>query len=125
MVRTVRTSLQAICSACRNCVRQVRTHTFARDIDSDRVESCHRVMGWKLHYFALEYQGGTLVCRHTFTCACDAEEGARLSAKLSSGGVAIQVWGNLDDDLWDEAEILSREGETPWIDLDWAVSQVA
>lgn len=64
----------------------------------------------ELHYFALEIWPDRMV-KHPFTCAMDAEEGARILAKLAPAAVAYQQWGEAGIDLWDEPDPLLILGE--------------
>lgn len=66
----------------------------------------------RLHYFAKEIWPGHQV-QHTFTCAVDAEEGARILAKLAPGAVAYQQWGDLEADIWEDPDPLVITGDVP------------
>lgn len=65
-----------------------------------------------LHYFAIEIWPDREV-RHAFTCAVDAEEGARILAHLAPGVVAYQQWGDPEVGLWDEPDPLVVAGDVP------------
>lgn len=65
-----------------------------------------------LHYFAIEIWPSREV-RHAFTCAVDAEEGARILARLAPGVVAYQQWGDPDVGVWDEPDPLVIAGDVP------------
>lgn len=65
-----------------------------------------------LHYFAVEFWPSAQV-QHRFSCAVDAEEGARILAKLAPGVIAYQQYGDGDCDVWDEPDVLARYGTIP------------
>ena len=50
---------------------------------------------------------------HTFACARDAEEGARIIAQLSPGVVAFQQWGDAEAGLWEPPCPLVSYGAVP------------
>lgn len=64
-----------------------------------------------LHYFALEIVGGRVRAVHPFTCAVDAEEGARLLGRLSVGAVAVQQWIDPVTGEADEPDVLTVVGK--------------
>ena len=74
-------------------------------------------MARQLHYFARplvlvdgQLQGGE---RMHFFSAQDAEEGARLLARMAIGAVAYQQLGDAEHDIWDDPELLAIYGEVP------------
>ena len=69
-------------------------------------------MGWRLHYFALEI-GGARTALHAFACAVDAEEGARIIARMADGVVAFQQWGNPETAEWEAPDPLLVIGRVP------------
>jgi nitrous oxide reductase accessory protein NosL len=71
-----------------------------------------KVVGWRLHYFALEI-GGARTVLHAFACAVDAEEGARIIARLADGVVAFQQWGNPETAEWEAPDPLLVIGCVP------------
>lgn len=77
------------------------------------------------HHFVLEFRRGVHVATHPFLCGEDAEAGAKIVARLSGGGMAIEAWGDPEAGQFGEAEVLSVEGQVCWIDLDWAVRPAA
>ncbi|MFC7378230.1 hypothetical protein [Brevundimonas sp. GCM10030266] len=65
-----------------------------------------------LFYFAIEIWPDREI-RHAFSCAVDAEEGARILAKLAPGVIAFQQWGDPEVDVWDDPDPLVIAGEVP------------
>lgn len=79
----------------------------------------------RLHYFAIEIWPDRMA-KHPFTCAVDAEEGARILAKLAPAAVAYQQWGDVEAEVWDEPDpllvlgsgarrVVDQDGREDWM----------